>query len=423
MGSIQQLLVAVIALGIDSVTAQSTPSAPVAPQFQAPPNVGRGTGQYTDSAHFRIWGTASQAKSTINELEAAYSCFVDGMGYRSTGLSYNDAGNSGPFYKMNVYSKASLGNAAGVMQSDPRTGLSFLQIIASSLTDPKVSVHEWGHALAYHGQTWVNQGNTGAWWETVANFVADTYMTSPMCAEARQQFNQPEGRTIVALAKVIGASHQVLVDGSSGSGNHYEAWPFLAYLTYNPDKYPALGEMTMRELFRQYKKGSNETPLHTVARVSTGASVQKLVGRYWARMAYGDIGHAQIKSAFATSGARYIRPSLDAAGAGTYRVKAARAPKYFGANIIPLKGSGAVSVMVTAPSAFTATLAIKPATGAVRYVDLVDGAGQATLAAGEAASLVVANTPAQLYTYDPFQISGNVARGLSYQVQLTGATV
>jgi hypothetical protein len=34
----------------------------------------------------------------------------------------------------------------------------------------------------------------------------------------------------------------------------------------------------------------------------------------------------------------------------------------------------------------------------------------------------VVNTPSALIQYDPFSISGDVARGLDYQVQLTGAT-
>jgi hypothetical protein len=52
-----------------------------------------------------------------------------------------------------------------------------------------------------------------------------------------------------------------------GSGNYYEAWPFLAYLTYNPDSFVGLETNTMRESFAQYSKGSNETPLHTFARL------------------------------------------------------------------------------------------------------------------------------------------------------------
>jgi hypothetical protein len=66
--------------------------------------------------------------------------------------------------------------------------------------------------------------------------------------------------------------------------------------------------------------------------------------------------------------------------------------------------------------------AIHASGGSVRYEDLPGGSGQAEIAAGEDASRVVVNTPATLYLYDPFSIGGDVARGLDYQVQLTGAT-
>jgi hypothetical protein len=149
-----------------------------------------------------------------------------------------------------------------------------------------------------------------------------------------------------------------------------------------------------------------------------GTSVQTIVGRYWARMAYVDIGHKQAQEAFNSS--PVTSANLDASGGEMYTVKSARAPRYMGANIIPLSGSGAVSVKVTSSGMFTATLAIRGG-GAVRYVDLPGGAGDATLGSGEEASLVVANTPA-LLDYDPFNISGDAGRGLMYSVQLTGAT-
>ena len=88
------------------------------------------------------------------------------------------------------------------------------------------------------------------------------------------------------------------MDGSAGSGNYYEAWPFLSFLTYNPDNFTGLGSDTIRQSFLQYSKGSNETPLHTFARLSTATSIQEVVGRYWARMAFGDIGHPTIQSVF-----------------------------------------------------------------------------------------------------------------------------
>ena len=168
--------------------------------------------------------------------------------------------------------------------------------------------------------------------------------------------------------------------------------------------------------------GNNETPLHVLERVADPISVQQIVGRYWSHMAYLDIGHAQAQEAFFSRRDSLNFANLDSTGSGMYRVKSGRQPRYFGSNIIPLTGSGAISVEVTSADAFTATLAVRASGGSVRYVDLPGGSGETTLAAGEEASLVVVNTPDTLYNYDPFNISGDAAAGLDYQVQLTGAT-
>jgi hypothetical protein len=169
---------------------------------------------------------------------------------------------------------------------------------------------------------------------------------------------------------------QVIVDGSSGSGNYYQAWPFLTYLTNNPDGYSGLGPTALRDMFREHD-GNNETPLHVLERVASPVEVQTIVGRYWARMAYLDIGHQQAQEAFFRSRGSLNLANLDSSGNQTWRVKAARQPRYFGANIIPLTAAGDVSVQVTSSAAFTATLAIRASSGAVRYVDLSDGSGQA----------------------------------------------
>lgn len=390
--------------------------------FQANANVGGGGSQFKDSAHFRIYGAADgQTDAALKFLEAAYGCFVDTLCWRSSGLSIKGP-DTGPYYKMNFYTVGNLGSAAGQMFSDAATGLAYEKVVASYLTDAKVSVHEYGHALNYAAKTWVDQTATGAWWETVANFVADTFMTSPICEKSRMTAGQPEGKTIIELNKVIGDSFQVIVDGSQGSGNYYQAWPFLTYITNNPDNWAGLGPATLGTMMLSHK-GNNETPLHVLERVATPTKVQKIVGRYWARMAYVDIGHKQAQAAFMSSRGSLNYANLDSSGTGSYKVKAARQPRYMGSNIIPLKGSGQISAKVTSSGAFTATLAVRASSGSVRYVDLADGSGEATLASGEEATLVVANTPDALLQYDGFKLSGDPAnKGLDYTVQLTGAT-
>jgi len=157
------LLQAVAAL--PSVPAPITPRQAAPKEFQPNPRIGGGGGSFKDSAHFRVYGASSAADGALRELEAAYHCFVDTLGWRSSGLSKNSASDTGPYYKMNIYAVGSLGAAAGQMFSDPRSGYSYLKVISRAVTDPKVIVHEYGHALTYHERYWVDMKRTGAWWE------------------------------------------------------------------------------------------------------------------------------------------------------------------------------------------------------------------------------------------------------------------
>ena len=127
--------------------------------------------------------------------------------------------------------------------------------------------------------------------------MADTFITSPICAESRARYNQPSGDTLISLPKVIGDSYLVIVDGTSG-GNYYDAWPFLSYIASNPDGYEGLGMANFRNVWLRYSRDSNETPLHVLDRIATADPIQAVVARYWARMAYVDIGHPKARDLF-----------------------------------------------------------------------------------------------------------------------------
>ncbi|OJJ00823.1 hypothetical protein ASPVEDRAFT_40331 [Aspergillus versicolor CBS 583.65] len=395
-------------------------------EFTANPNVGAGGDTFTDSPRFRVYGaTGESAETTLQMLESAYTCFVTDLGWRSSGLSYNsDSNTAETWYKENIYAVDSLDSAAGVMGSDPETGLSFVQVVNTYLTDPSVTVHEYGHALTYHAQNWVDQTATGAWWEPLANWFADTFMTSDLCASAREKYSQEAGNSVIELQKVIGDSYQVIVDGSVDSGNYYQSWPVLTYLTNNPDNYTGLGSDAVLQLNLKYEVGSNETPLHTLQRLlGDGASVAQVVGRYWAHMAYVDIGSEAANRAFLEQRETLSYENLEGSGE-SYTVVSGRQPQYFGANINPITVSGgSVSVTVQSDKAFTATLAVRDTdAGSVRYVDLENGSGEVTVGSSEEASLVVVNTPEELIQYDPFELSSEVKAGLDYTVQITGGS-
>ena len=150
------------------IFASGAPTQPLAaPPAEFTPNtrVGPGGGRFKDSPHFRIYDATSDsvADSTIQTLESAYDCFVTGQGWRSTGLSFNMENDNGPWYKMNVYSVASLGpNTAANTGTDMGEGLSFLNVVTEWMNTPAITVHEFGHAMTYAERYWINQGRTGA---------------------------------------------------------------------------------------------------------------------------------------------------------------------------------------------------------------------------------------------------------------------
>lgn len=403
-------------------------------EYTANPSIGGGGSNFVESAHFRVLDASSptQANTTLQHLEAAHSCFVETLGWRTPGLSFNTGGigsEVGPWYKLNVYNiqQSELPGASGVMGTDIEAGLAYLEVVDRFLDAPRVLVHEFGHSMHLSEKNWIYQDNTGAWWETIANFIADTYIATPTCnaARAAHGLSGEEGNSVISLRKVISDSYQVLVDATSRSSNHYDSWPFLAYLTNNPDNYPGLGNETLLRMIREYKLESNETPLHTLERLLTEATgnttVQHVVGRYWARMAYVDIGHPKAHEAFTAQRHNLTYDNLEGTS-GEYTVKSARAPRYMGANIIPLTSTGSsIDVEITAQDqGYTATLVVSSASG-VEYTDVVAGKGNVQVADGDEVSLVIAKTP-ELVMYDAFQISDELNRGLQYSIKIAGAT-
>ncbi|KAL2674201.1 hypothetical protein Neosp_012651 [[Neocosmospora] mangrovei] len=408
---------------ISSTSPTSTQGGPPA-VFTPNPKVGPGGSTYQESDHFRVYGTGNLNK-TLDLLEGEYDCLVNTLGWRSPGLSNYVDGEEGPWYKTNIYSVGNLGSSAGVQQSDDKLGFAYLEVVPKYL-ESHVTAHEFGHALHFHQRTWIYQTRTGAWWETVANWVAETYRTSDICAPARAKVGRSAAASIIEVKKLIGDSFQVIVDGSSGTGNYYQAWPFLTYLTNNPDNIPGLGRDVMRELMVQYKKDSNETPLHTLARVARGKA-GSIVGSYWARMAYVDIGHAPAQKVFQQQRGSINYKNVALQYDKTYKVLPERQPRYMGCNIIPLTTSGATTVQVDIKLAeeaeYTATFAVRDtASGSVRYKTLEAGSGSIKVSDGEEISLVVANTPADPILYDGFKLTSDVQKGLDYSFTLSGAT-
>jgi hypothetical protein len=415
---------------------------PVTTQYQHR-GINTDNSAFRDSAHFRIYyaansrngpngelgsATDQQLTALLDHLEAAYQLFVMDMGFRSAGQSVHSHINGR--YKLNVYLVSTIdGGAAGVMLYNANAGLSFLEVRSDQINLPHVTVHEYGHCLTLAEYKWVDKAATGAWWETTAQWVADLYQGSPAHAQVAAKYGQTPYSTLFEPNVVIGQSHLSIIHRN----NLYQIWPFFTYLTNNPDNFPGLGRDAIRNLIRQHQ--GQETPLHTLARMTSPISVQQILGQYHARLAYVDINHTQAQQRFMqirniASFRQQAYNNLERVGTNEYRVRAARKPLYGGSNLIPLQASESEIYFSIqnlgnglADSALTATVALRSASGAVRYVPLQDGVGSVQLQLGEEATLVVVNTPTTLYQFNAFESTDESPelRGLDYQVQIIGA--
>lgn len=129
-------------------------------QYTANPSIGGGSGTYKDSAHFRIYNVESTtADASLKVMEAAHQCFVGQLGWRTPGLSYKTSGDSGPWYKMNIYQVAedTMPGAAAQTWTDANAGLAYLKVVAKYVKEPGVVVHEFGHAMHYSEKNWIDQ--------------------------------------------------------------------------------------------------------------------------------------------------------------------------------------------------------------------------------------------------------------------------
>ena len=422
---------AVSSVGVSSSASSSAAAVftPITNQYEYD-GINTSNAVYKDSNRFRLYygadnkrgpkgnlGTHSDADVTrmLEHMEKVYDYFVRDRGFKSPAQSIH-ANRPGSF-KINVYSVTDI-DAGGFMGYNGTAGLSYLVMRSNLLNTNSISTHEFGHGITLAEAIWIDKARTGAWWETTAEWFADAYM-SPITNSTNFDVNS-----------LHAASNLTIVH----KDNLYQAWPFLNYLSNNPDNYANLGRDAVRNMIRAHQ--GQETPLHSLARLVQPTSIKTLVGRYRARIAYGDIGHplvqqkvlaAQRDASFRTRAYR----NLESIGTNMYRVLEARKPQFTGSNIIPLTatGSGEINIQVTnlgnglSDSNFTAIVAIKATNNSVRYVDLANGAGSFQLVSGEEASLVVTNTPDSLYLYNAFESTSTNPEsiGLNYQVQILGA--
>ena len=224
--------------------------------------------------------------------------------------------------------------------------------------------------------------------------------------------------------------------------NYYEVWPFLLYLSYNPDNIDGLGIDFVKRMISEAKQ--NEHPFDTIARLS-GSSAQYIFGSYAKRIATFDFGAKQAyQSEFSKKLAEspyywnlfYTVPEDN--GTGWLQAPQEEAPMQGGINVIPLNVTGdTISVDFRGVSddgnaGWQACIVTVDGSGRESYSDLFgNGESMSVTASGAAAAyLTVSAMPAKIRMANAFD-KENVKpyrdsaerRRYPYEIRLTGADV
>jgi len=402
--------------------------------------------RFIDSAHFRIYYgddekagpedklgklTQEELQANLDYLEAAYDLFVNELGYRSPGMPVHDH-VEGPF-KIHIYTYGEL-NAGGFMGYNDPAGLSFVilhnRAMNRDMRFGSTLAHEFGHCVNLAGKGWNNKFRTGAYWETFAQFMAEEFGRSPQFAAVAEKYNQPAVMSNFNVNTTIGRSHLSIIH----LHNRYQNFMFFSYLTQNPDGITGMGQDVLQRMMQEHQ--DQETPIHTLDRLTPEVSAQEIMARYNARLAFMDFENEEARRRLQErqGNDQFLREAyanLEEVGEQRYRVKEDRQPMYGGSNIIPLEpaGNGPLRIEVVnqgnglEESDFTAFLVTRTNNGTIHYHLLKDGKGEGVLQEVEEIMLVVTNTPKELYEFCAFQSKPEDPdqQGLNYEVVLQGA--
>ena len=397
------------------------------------------------SEHFQIfWGNNDQTglvndnfiRINLEYLEKYRDVYVNELGMDEGATSiYNPDGNK---YKTNVYlTKTGLPDFQegwAYMGAEDFTGFAFLLCDPAALVQEngqssEALPHEYGHVLTYHQKAWVDQSISGPWWEGLANWFREQYF---------QTLDNPKTEGFLPYLRNMNLTIPY-------GRMYYEMWPFLQYLTDNPDNYPAFGKTFVARIISEATP--NEYPFDTIARLS-GNDMKDVMGDYAKRMATLDFNNKKVFS-------EYLRGELNTPYVwqliytqledapdkeNCYIVPAEKAPMQTGLNIIPLNIEGnEVSVTLRGltdveGADWRACIVAEGSDGVTKYSPLF-GEGTQTFAldgSETALYLTVAATPDVIVPNSAFDkaengdqysyTKGDAKRRYPYEVEITGAS-
>ena len=298
------------------------------------------TANYAESEHFVIFygnndttGKVNDAflRRNLEDYEKLWKCYGEFLGMEN--MNTDIYGRDARKYKTNVYltytGLPKYPDGWAFMSSEDGYGIEIIS--PEAMLDDLTIAHEFGHVVTLHQKAWEGQEITGAWWEPLANWFREMYLASDYyTGDVKTVWFEPYLRNM-SLTLPHGR-------------NYYEVWPFLMYLSFNPDNIDGLGVKCVKRIISEAKQ--DEYPFDTITRLF-GTDAQTIFGNYSKRMATFDFGakEAYQKEFAEKLGSQPFYRNLfytlpDEQGEGNYRVPEEEAPMQAGINIIPLKPSG-----------------------------------------------------------------------------------
>lgn len=396
------------------------------------------TANYAESEHFVIFygnrdttGQVNDAflKRNLEAYERLWKCYGEYLGMEN--MNVDIYGKSTQKYKTNVYltytglDKYPEGWA--FMSAEDGYGIEIIS--PEAMLDDLTIAHEFGHVVTMQQKAWVDQEITGAWWESTANWFREMYLGSEYYSgSTKTGWFEPYLRNL-SLTLPHGR-------------NYYEVWPFLVYLSYNPDDLPGLGVTAMKRIMSEAKP--NEYPFDTITRLF-GTDAQTVFGHYAKRMATFDFG---AQDAYKIEFNKKLSQSpfywnlfytvLQDNGSGWLQVPQEEAPMQAGINIVPLTINGDTisaelrGISDDSNAGWQACIVTVDASGNETYSELFGSGQSASVSAKGAVSayLTVTAMPKELVKVNAFHKEnvssykdGAERRRYPYEVKLSGAGV
>ena len=299
-----------------------------------------------ESEHFQfVWGKNGADSSKIStqflegnaaNLEKCYDIYVDELGMNPPSESVEAYLRDGKKYKTNIYISgtglADFPDDWAYMGYDSGGyAFMFCCVGAMEYNPPSwVLPHEFAHVMTAHQYGWNRNKYSGAWWEATANWF-------------REEWLYATGNKVGYGTDFFETYLKNLNLTFPCGRDYYASWPFLIYLTENPDNMPDYGENFVRTMLQQGQ--TDEYPLSMVERLSS-ADFKETLGNYAKHMATFDFENqssyrARMDELCARGdwNQQQIYTMLEPNGNGAYSVPTERAPQHAGMNIIPLTHS------------------------------------------------------------------------------------